>query len=190
MNENMQNNIEEILKNNPLIPVVTVHDLNELDAIYTKLKAKDISCIEITLRTPESWEAIAVFKEKYGAEFNVGAGTIVSVSDIEKCMELKLDFMVSPGLTSKLSQHLIYSEIAFLPGISTPSEIIRGMEMGFAYFKFFPAQQFGGINALKTYAGLFKTVSFCPTGGINASNYRDFLALKNVISVGGSWLVQ
>ena len=186
---NTQNNIEHVLKENKLIPVVTIHALNEIDSIYEQLKLNGISCIEITLRTAVSWEAIKLFKEKYGDHFSVGVGTIVSVNDIERCKELKVDFMVSPGVTDSMREAFNSSGIAFLPGVATPSEIIQGLESGWRFFKFFPADLFGGLKALKTYGSVFSEAKFCPTGGINASNYEEFLALENVVSVGGSWLL-
>ncbi|MFT5819235.1 MAG: 2-dehydro-3-deoxyphosphogluconate aldolase/(4S)-4-hydroxy-2-oxoglutarate aldolase [Crocinitomix sp.] len=184
----MQNNILEILKENPLIPVVTISHLNEIDKIYIKLKSKNVRCIEITLRTPVSREAVKIFKERYGDDFKVGVGTIVSVEDVQFCVENKVDFMVSPGLAPAMIEPLESSGIPFIPGVSTPSEIMSGLECGWSYFKFFPANLFGGVDAMKTYSAIFPNVLFCPTGGINERNYKDFLRLDNVISVGGSWL--
>lgn len=187
---NTQFDIEKILLSNELIPVVTINALEEVDSIYEQLKANGISCIEITLRTAVSWDAIKLFKERYRAHFKVGVGTIKSVSDIEKCQALKVDFLVSPGVSDTMIPVLNACGIPFLPGVATPSEIIRGLEAGWKFFKFFPADLFGGIKALKTYGSVFGEAKFCPTGGINETNYRDFLALDNVLSVGGSWLVK
>lgn len=186
----MQNNIEQLLRKHPLIPVVTISHLDEIDGIYAKLCAQGVSCIEITLRTAVSWEAIEVFKQRYGHEFQVGVGTIVSKEDIAKCVVLDVDFMVSPGLSTSMIQAFEKSGIPFLPGVSTPSEIITAMDSGWRYFKFFPADLFGGVKALSTYGAIFSEVKFCPTGGINESNYQEFLSLDNVISVGGSWLLK
>ena len=185
----MQNNIEAVLRNHPLIPVVTIQSMDELEKIYTTLKNQGISCIEITLRTEIAWEAIAEFKARYGNEFDVGVGTIISPDDILKCVKHKVDFMVSPGLAPSMVQQFDFSGIPFLPGVSTPSEIIKGLDTGWEVFKFFPADLFGGVKAMKMYSALFKNAIFCPTGGINASNFQDYLALDNVISVGGSWLI-
>ncbi len=186
----IQNNIQDILTANPLIPVATIHNLSEVDTFYEKLKNQGVYCIEITLRTDFAWDAIALFKEKYGREFKVGVGTIITKEDVAKCKQLKVDFMVSPGLDKSLFDAFEKSGIPYIGGAVTPSEIIAGIHLGCKFFKFFPADLFGGIQALKTYAGIFKHVVFCPTGGINPSNYQDFLALKNVQSVGGSWLLQ
>ncbi len=186
----MQNQIASVLKKHSHIPVVSINDLAEVDTVYSKLKSQGVSCIEITLRSPISWDAIAMFKEKYGDEFDVGVGTVISAEDILKCVEHKVDFLVSPGISSSMVQQLDFCGIPFLPGVATPSDIIRGLNLGWTYFKFFPANLFGGIEALKTYGGVFKQATFCPTGGINGQNADEFLALENVISVGGSWLVK
>lgn len=186
----MQNNIVEILRSNQLIPVVTIHDRAELDRVFEQLKAKNITCIEITLRTEYAWEAIQTAKKVYGNEFKIGVGTITSVAAIERCVDLQVDFMVSPGLTSSMVQAFEKSGIAFLPGVATPSEILNAMDLGWRYLKFFPAHLFGGLKALQTYNSLFPAVTFCPTGGINADNYPEYLALKNVLSVGGSWITE
>lgn len=185
----IQNNIEKILENHPLIPVVTIHNLDEIDGIYEKLSAQGIYCIEITLRTPVAWDAIALFKERYGDEFQVGVGTVITAHDIGKSAELGADFLVSPGVTASMVRQFNTAEIPFLPGVSTPSEIISAMDLGWRYFKFFPADLFGGTKALSTYGAIFSEVKFCPTGGVNASNYKEYLALENVMSVGGSWLL-
>ena len=185
----MQNNIEAILKKNPLIPVATIDNLSQVDSFYSHLTSHGIHCIEITLRTPVSWEAIRLFKERYGKDYAVGVGTIVSPEDIERCKELNVDFMVSPGLGDAMIDVFNSSGIPFLPGVSTPSEIIQGLNRGWTFFKFFPADLFGGIKALKTYGAIFSQAKFCPTGGINGENANDFLQLNNVLSVGGSWLL-
>lgn len=186
----MQNNILTILENNQLIPVVTIRTIEEIDSIFDQLEAQGVFCIEITLRTAIAWEAIQIAKERYGDRFKIGVGTITSAEAIEKCIQHKVDFMVSPGLAPSLITPFEKSGIPFLPGVSTPSEIISGMEHGWRYFKFFPANLFGGISALKTYGAIFPDVSFCPTGGINENNYRDYLAIPTVKAVGGSWLVK
>jgi len=186
----MQNNILDILKQHELIPVVTINSIEEVDSVYKKLISQNITCIEITLRNKVAWEAIGLFKSKYGDKFSVGVGTITSVEHIERCKNLKVDFMVSPGLNDKMIKPFEDSGIAFLPGVSTPSEIISAMSNGWRCFKFFPANLFGGLSALKTYGNVFSEVIFCPTGGINGDNFKAYLALDNVYSVGGSWVMK
>jgi 2-dehydro-3-deoxyphosphogluconate aldolase/(4S)-4-hydroxy-2-oxoglutarate aldolase len=188
--ENMQNNIVEVLERHSIIPVVSFSNVNELSSAYDRLSSLNISCVEITLRTDYSWDAIKEFRRRYGNEFEIGVGTVISNEQILKSIDFGVDFIVSPGLTTSLVQNLEHSDIPFLPGVATPSEIIRGMEIGWRYFKFFPANLFGGTEALKAYSSVFRDVKFCPTGGVNESNYTDFLALDNVISVGGSWTLK
>ncbi len=183
-----QNNIREVLGKHLVIPVVTFTNLNEVDAKIDLLLKNDINCIEITLRTPVAYDAIQKVKENFGSEMTVGMGTVVLEAQIHKAIELQVDFMVSPGLHSGLAQQLMDSKIAFIPGVATPSDIINGLQFGWDTFKFFPAFLFGGVDALKTYGQVFPNVKFCPTGGITEASYRDYLALENVISVGGSWL--
>lgn len=188
--EVMQNGIEDILKKHEIIPVVTVHAEQEIDQIFESLRSRGINCIEITLRTDFSWEAISIFKERYGDVMDVGVGTIIKVSDLQNCKDYEVDFMVSPGWTNALLQHMRDSGIPFLPGVATPSEIIKGIEMELNCFKFFPANIYGGVDALNTFNQVFKGVKFCPTGGINKENYHDYLSLDNVLSVGGSWVTK
>ena len=183
-----QNNIREVLSHHPIIPVINFNDIDEVIPMIEKLKAKDIFCIEITLRTPIAFDAIRLAKEKFGTEFTVGMGTIVSKDQIAKAIELKVDFLVSPGLNSGLASHFEDSGIPFILGVATPSDIINGIQFGWDTFKFFPAHLFGGLNALKTYGQVFPQIKFCPTGGITEDSSQSYLALENVISIGGSWL--
>ena len=186
----MQNNIEAILQANAIIPVVTIQSEAEIDFIYQRLSSNGIHCVEITLRTEFAFEAIAEFKNRYGSEFKVGVGTVINEHQVKKCMELNVDFIVSPGLTENLAKALSASKIPYLPGAVTPSEIIAGQELGVQFFKFFPANLFGGLETLIAYSSVFKGVKFCPTGGVNESNYQDFLKLENVVSVGGTWVLK
>ena len=113
----------------------------------------------------------------------------MSFDQLRKVKDLDVDFIVSPGLMQHLHKDLQDFKIAFIPGVVTPSEIIEGMALGYNTFKFFPAELVGGIKMLKAYATLFPSVKFCPTGGINEHNFKDYLALPNVLSVGGSWVL-
>lgn len=183
-----QHNIREILAKHPIIPVVTFNDLSEVQPQLEKLEAQGVHCIEITLRTPVSFDAIAEAKERFGHKMDIGVGTLISQDQIEKAKALSVDFMVSPGINKDLAPAFESSGIPFIPGVATPSEIITGIQLGWDTFKFFPAHLFGGLDALKTYGQVFPQVKFCPTGGIKADTYNEYLTLPNVISVGGSWL--
>jgi len=183
-----QNDIRTVLSQHPIIPVVT---FNSIDEVVPKIEgriAKGIFCIEITLRTPVAYDCIALAKKLYGDRCAIGMGTVVKVEQIEKAIELGIDFMVSPGLNASLAPHFEKSNIAFIPGVATPSEIIEGIQFGWDTFKFFPANLFGGLGALKAYGQVFPNIQFCPTGGITEETYPDYLALPNIICVGGSWM--
>lgn len=186
----IQNGIEKILKKNPIIPVATINDKDELDLILDKILSAGIHCIEVTLRTDFAYKALEIIKSKNIPNFDLGVGTISRADQISKVQEIGVDFIVSPGFTPKLAQHLKQSSIAFIPGVSTVSDIMKGMEEDFRFFKFFPANLFGGFQAIKTYGQLFPHLSFCPTGGISEDSYQDYLNEPNIISVGGSWMLK
>ncbi len=119
----------------------------------------------------------------------VGAGTVASPEDLEAIAEAGAVFAISPGLTPTLLVAANQGPIALIPGISTASELMFGMEMGYTEFKFFPAEAAGGVQMLKSIGGPFPHITFCPTGGVSPKNYNDYLALANVACVGGSWIV-
>ena len=184
-----QNNIRVILEKHKLIPVVTFNALDEVQPMIEKLLANNIHCIEITLRTPIAFDAIAETVSKFGDKIDVGIGTVINAQQIQKAIDLNVKFMVSPGLNAAIFDDLENSNIAFIPGVATPSEIMTGIAKGWDTFKFFPANLFGGKDAIKAYGQLFPNIKFCPTGGITKDSFQEYLDMKNVISVGGSWMV-
>ena len=184
----VQNNIRSILEKHTVIPVVTFNSLEEVNPMVEKLLEKNIRCIEITLRTPIAFEAIEQTILNFGNQIDVGIGTIINKTQIQKAIDLQVKFMVSPGLNPSIFDELENSKIAFIPGVATPSEIMLGLSKGWDTFKFFPANLFGGKDAIKAYGQLFPNVLFCPTGGITKDTFQEYLDLKNVISVGGSWM--
>lgn len=186
----MQNNIISVLEKNNLIPVVTVNDLHEIDSIIQTLLKKEIYCIEVTLRTPCALDALKQIKLKYSDQILLGAGTVINAKQIDEVKEIGVDFIVSPATSIRLLDLLKKSGMPFITGVATPSDILMGIEVGCAYFKFFPANLFGGIDALKAYGQLFPEIKFCPTGGLNENSFNEYLSLKNVISVGGSWMLK
>lgn len=185
----IQNNIRAVLEKNSLIPVVTFNSLEEVNPMIENLLSKNIHCIEITLRTPIAFDAIELAVKNFGDKIDVGIGTIINEKQIQKAVDLKVKFMVSPGLNAAIFDALENSKVAFIPGVATPSEIMTGIAKGWDTFKFFPANLFGGKDAIKAYGQLFPNVKFCPTGGINKDTFQEYLDLKNVICVGGSWMV-
>ena len=186
----VQNNIESILNLHSIIPVVTINDMNEILPKVNSILDKNINCIEVTLRTNIAFEAIEFIKKNYGNKICLGVGTVINIEQIHRAMKIGVDFIVSPGISEELTKELINSNIPFIPGIATPSDIILGLGMGLRLFKFFPANLFGGIPALKSYQFVFPNVKFCPTGGIDKDSYLEYLELDNVLSVGGSWMMK
>jgi len=180
-------NPAEILTMGPVVPVIVIEKLSHAVPLAKALLAGGIRVLEITLRTPVALDAIrAIGREVPQAV--VGAGTVVTPHDLLAVEAAGAIFAISPGLTPELLEAANRSSIALIPGISTISELMTGITRGFDHFKFFPAEAAGGLSYLKSIAGPFPNITFCPTGGISHDNYRKYLALKNVTCVGGSWV--
>ena len=179
--------IEEIMRTAPVIPVLVVDRLEDAVPMAEALVAGGLRVLEVTLRTPVALDAIRAMREVDGAI--VGAGTVVDQEQLQAAIDAGAQFIVSPGLTEALGRAAIRAEVPFLPGIATAGDIMRGLELGLEHFKFFPAEANGGIPALKALAGPFGGLKFCPTGGIRQETAADWLALEQVLCVGGSWLV-
>jgi 2-dehydro-3-deoxyphosphogluconate aldolase/(4S)-4-hydroxy-2-oxoglutarate aldolase len=178
----------EILENGPVVPVMVIHELAHAVPLARALVAGGVRVLEIVLRTPVAMDAIRAIAAGV-PEAITGAGTVVNAQDLAAVTAAGAVFAISPGLTPALLDAALLGPIALIPGIATISELMLAMDKGYRQFKFFPAEAAGGIAMLKAIAGPFPQVTFCPTGGISAANYRDYLALKNVACVGGSWIV-
>jgi 2-dehydro-3-deoxyphosphogluconate aldolase / (4S)-4-hydroxy-2-oxoglutarate aldolase len=177
--------IDTIMRSAPVIPVLVLdgaHDPAELAAI---LVAAGLQVIEVTLRTADALSSIKAMSAVPGAV--VGAGTVISERQLDQAMEAGARFIVSPGLTDTLAKAA--EGIAYLPGVATAGDIMRGIDLGLDRFKFFPATAAGGIPALKALSAPFAGIRFCPTGGITAESAKAWLTLDSVTCVGGSWIV-
>jgi len=178
----------EVMSVSKIIPVISVDSAEEMLHLAEALMQGGINIFEITLRTSGALKAIeAVAKEFPNAV--TGAGTVLNEVSFKAVEDAGAKFAISPGLTNDLAIASKKIDIPLLPGVATASEIMNGLNYGFDAFKLFPANIVGGIDALKSFGAPFKDVVFCPTGGINAKNAKDFLALNNVLCVGGSWIV-
>lgn len=169
-----------------VLPVIVINDLNTAVPLAESLVAGGVTLLEVTLRTEQGLDAIALMKSVPNAI--VGAGTVTSAQQMEQAVEAGAKFIVSPGISRELCEKAKELNIPFAPGVMTPSDIMLGLEFGIELFKFFPAEQAGGIPMLKAFSGPFPKVKFCPTGGITADGSSEYLALPNVVAVGGSWL--
>ena len=179
--------IEEIMRTAPVIPVLVVDRLEDAVPMAEALVEGGLRVLEVTLRTPVALDAIRAMSEVDGAI--VGAGTVVDQEQLQAAIDAGAQFIVSPGLTEALGRAAIRAQVPFLPGVAVAGDIMRGLELGLEHFKFFPAEANGGIPALKALAGPFGGLKFCPTGGIRQETAADWLALAQVLCVGGSWLV-
>jgi 2-dehydro-3-deoxyphosphogluconate aldolase / (4S)-4-hydroxy-2-oxoglutarate aldolase len=177
----------EVMNDAPVIPVIVLSDVAHAVPLARALVAGGIRMLEVTLRTPVALACIeAIAREVPDAV--AGAGTVRSAADAQAAAMAGARFAVSPGYTHAVGKACHELELPLLPGVATGSEIMAAQEDGYTELKFFPAMQAGGLAMLKAWQGPFGDVKFCPTGGISAGNAAEFLALDNVVCVGGSWL--
>lgn len=170
----------------PVIPVLVIEQLSSARPLAQALVSGGLMVLEVTLRTAVALDAISAMAEVPGAL--VGAGTVLTKQDLLAAKQAGAVFAVAPGATDALLQAAEDEQFPLLPGAATASEVMRLMERGYDTLKFFPAQAAGGVNMLKSLAGPLPQVSFCPTGGVNPQNVHEYLALGNVLCVGGTWI--
>ncbi len=180
--------IDAILERAPVLPVLAIVRLEDAVPLARTLVRSGLPVLEVTLRTGAARDAIRAIAAQV-PDAIVGAGTVLTPQDLREVAEAGARFAIAPGCSDVLYTAARDAPVPFLPGIATASELMRGLELGHARFKFFPAEPAGGIGALRAFAGPFPQVKFCPTGGIDAARARDYLRLSNVITVGGSWMV-
>lgn len=171
-----------------IVPVVKLNDPEKAVPLAEALMRGGINVIEITFRTAAAPEAIAEVTGKV-PEMLVGAGTVLTVEQLHAARDAGAKFIVSPGLSAAVAKEAQASSLPILPGVVTPSEICLGLELGLKIFKFFPAENYGGISTVKALSAPFGDISFVPTGGINAKNAADYWKFPKVWAVGGSWMV-
>ena len=185
--EQKQKQVEATLRLAPVVPVVIIEDARTAVPMARALVAGGTPAIEITLRTPAALDAIkAIAEEVEGAV--VGVGTVLSAKDLRAAHKAGARFAVSPGVSPGLLDAADDSELPLLPGTATASEVMTLLERGYHHVKFFPAVPAGGAKLVGAWASPLPQMKFCPTGGISLASAPDFLALPNVICVGGSWL--
>ncbi|GAA8548795.1 bifunctional 4-hydroxy-2-oxoglutarate aldolase/2-dehydro-3-deoxy-phosphogluconate aldolase [Helicobacter pylori] len=183
----MQDKIIEVLQISPIVPVVVVEDIKDAVPLAQSLIEGGIQIIEVTLRSSCALEAIELIAKNV-PKMRVGAGTILNPTQLEQAQNRGAEFLISPGLTIKLLEYAKKKDMPLIPGVSSSSEVMQALELGYSALKFFPAEYCGGVKLLNAFNGPFKGVKFCPTGGISADNMHSYLNLENVLCVGGSWL--
>ena len=181
--------LDRLMRMGPVIPVVTIEHLDHAVPLARALVAGGVKVIEVTMRTPVAMEALARIVSEVSVEGVIaGAGTVLSRHQAEDAVAAGAQFLVSPGATSTLLDVILDLPVPTLPGIATASEAMAAMERGLRRLKFFPAEAAGGVAMLKALHGPFGDLAFCPTGGIDRQKAPAYLALPNVLCVGGSWL--
>lgn len=179
---------KEVLQISNIVPVISVESSDEMLYLADALLAGGVSVFEITLRTPAAFDAIKEALRRF-PQATVGAGTVRNTETFKAVEDTGAKFAISPGLSDSLAKVAIDSHMPLIPGTATASEIMSANDYGFYELKLFPATIVGGVPALKAYGSVFKDSLFCPTGGISLENAKSFLDLKNVVCVGGSWIV-
>ena len=179
--------IHQILRTSPIVPVCVIEDAAHAIPLANALLEGGIKTCEVTLRTPKALEAIEAIRKAL-PEMIVGAGSVLSILQCEEALKAGSQFIVAPGLMEDVVLYTRKQAVPFLPGVMTPSEILKGLSLGVEAFKLFPAEVAGGVNFLNAINGTIASAQFCPTGGITLSNMNDYLACPNVLAVGGTWL--
>ena len=186
--QDRQAHAADLLRNAGVLPVITVHTLDEARAIADALLEGGLNTLELTLRTPVAIDALAMLKRER-PDIVIGAGTILNAENIRASTDAGADFLVTPGTPAALADALVDASIPAVPGAATPTEFMALRERGFRNCKLFPASAVGGLAMLKGLAGPLHDMRFCPTGGISESNAAEFLAQPNVLCIGGSWML-
>ncbi|WP_339845037.1 bifunctional 4-hydroxy-2-oxoglutarate aldolase/2-dehydro-3-deoxy-phosphogluconate aldolase [uncultured Halopseudomonas sp.] len=179
--------LDALFAHSRLLPVITIESMHDVLPLIDALAAGGINNVEITLRTPLGLSAIELLRLERPA-IGVGAGTVMDSMQFQAVVDAGAQFIVTPGCTDELLQLGVDSPVPLLPGVATASEVLAGYRLGYRRFKLFPAQASGGVPLLEAFAGPFGDVRFCPTGGITLDSAPAYLALNNVLCVGGTWM--
>ena len=171
------------------VPVVVIKEMSETDKILTALKNNGINTAEITFRTACAAEAIEYACKNY-PDMAIGAGTVINAEQCEAALKAGAQFIVSPGLSVAVAKICNERNIPYYPGCVTPTEIMAALDLGITTVKFFPANVYGGLKAMKALAAPFPQIKFIPTGGVDRNNLDEFLAFEKVYAVGGSFMVK
>lgn len=172
-----------------LVPVVVFQNIEDVDVILPALIKGNVPVAEICFRNEASIKGLEIATKKYN-DMLIGAGTIINKEQAELAISYGAKFIVSPGLSEEVNEVCVKHNIPYIPGIVTPTEIIKAISLGITYVKFFPAGVFGGLKAIKALAAAFPQVRFMPTGGVDNSNLSEFIKEKSIFAIGGSWLIK
>ena len=174
---------------NKLIPVVVIKDVNETEKTLSALRAGGINCAEITFRTACAEESIKLAVKLF-PDMHIGAGTVINEEQAIRAVNAGAKFIVSPGFSEKVALYVHKQGIPYYPGCITPTEIMQALELGITTVKFFPANVYGGLKAIKALSAPFPQVKFIPTGGVDLTNLKEFLEFDKIFAVGGSFMMK
>ena len=172
-----------------VVPVVVLDDAKYAEPLAKALCEGGLPCAEVTFRTAAAEESIRIMAEKY-PEMLVGAGTVLTIEQVDRAVGAGAKFIVSPGFDPEIVDYCIGKNISIFPGCVTPSEVAQAVKRGLKVVKFFPAEQFGGVATIKALAAPYTMVKFMPTGGVNLKNLKDYLSFNKIVACGGSWMVK
>lgn len=172
-----------------IIPVVVLNDVKDAEPLGKALMEGGLPAAEVTFRTEAAEESIRIMSEKF-PDMLVGAGTVLTIEQVDKAVGAGAKFIVSPGFDPELVDYCIAKEIPVFPGCITPSEIAQAVKRGLTNLKFFPAESFGGLSTIKNLTAPYTTVKFMPTGGVNPKNVEDYLNCNKIYACGGTWMVK
>lgn len=185
----IMNEVLEKIQKIGIVPVVVLNDAKDAEPLAKALCNGGLPCAEVTFRTDAAEESIRIMSEKY-PEMLVGAGTVLTTEQVDRAVAAGAKFIVSPGLNPKIVKYCVEKNIPITPGIFTPSEAEQAIENGLEVVKFFPAEPAGGLKMIKAMAAPYTGLKFMPTGGINATNVKEYLAYDKILACGGSWMVK
>ena len=183
------NDVIKALGEYGIVPVVVLNDAKDAEPLAKALCEGGLKCAEVTFRTAAAEESIKIMSEKF-PEMLVGAGTVLTTEQVDRAVAAGAKFIVSPGLNPKVVKYCVEKGIPVCPGTCTPSEMEQAMDLGLDVVKFFPAEPSGGVKFIKAVAAPYTMLKFMPTGGVNATNVRDYLAYDKILCCGGSWMVK
>ena len=183
------NEVLEKLGQYGIVPVVVLNDSKDAEPLADALCEGGLACAEVTFRTEAAAESIKIMSEKH-PEMLVGAGTVLTVEQVDEAVTAGAKFIVSPGLNPEVVKYCLDKNIAITPGVVTPSEMEQAIELGLNIVKFFPAEPSGGLSMIKAVSAPYTMLKFMPTGGINPGNVKEYLKSDKIFACGGSWMVK
>ena len=181
-------NVAETIQKMGVVPVVVLNDAKDAAPLAKALVEGGLPCAEVTFRTDAAEESIRIMSSEFPEMF-VGAGTVLTIDQVDRAVAAGAKFIVSPGFDPEIVDYCLEKDIPVFPGCITPSEVAQAVKRGLKIVKFFPAEQFGGVATIKAMAAPYVGLKFMPTGGVNAKNLESYLSFDRIIACGGSWMV-